>query len=305
MVYSSNDLLKLQHIVKTNIQYENDTRYLQKMNKYIIDSVIRKDSNKSIDKWFGCRYCDYLLFNNVKTLTKKNTSTIRDSNNRVTFSNIKKYTKKSAFSPTNIDRIISSYDRYIVHRTIINNLEVINKLISLKQNSNFKLLLEKIDFISKDLLNYYKNITYSLLTRNTGNTSSQLIYRNTNLENKYKNRDIKTIEDIYTILSNNTDLQKYGYITIKDLVTSLRVLNEERKNNGLSYNNILNGTKNFVRRHLNKDTQLINDLSKIGIKYISLNNKTISSILSYQKEKKTYSLYLNKKVIVLSKLYKK
>ena len=65
---------------------------------------------------------------------------------------------------------------------------------------------------------------------------------NKNLENKYKNRDIKTIEDIYTILSNNTDLQKYGYITIKDLVTSLRVLNEERKNNGLSYNNILNGT---------------------------------------------------------------
>ena len=45
--------------------------------------------------------------------------------------------------------------------------------------------------------------------------------------------------------------------------------------------------------------------NKIGIKYISLNNKTISSILSYQKEKKTYSLYLNKKVIVLSKLYKK
>ena len=312
------------------------------------------------------------------------------------FSNIKKYTKKSAFSPTNLQSIISSYDRYIVHRTIINNLEVINKLISLKQNSNFNLLLEKIDFIhiikelknnylhtpnnyliiednilltlsikdifreirgyskkvkilyllnifkrldsvknntnyfkskqrpttliipyllkedfinidfiSKDLLNYYKNITYSLLTRNLGNTTSQLIYRNSNLENKYKNRDIKTIEDIYTILSNNTDLQKYGYITIKDLVTSLRVLNEERKNNGLSYNEILNGTENFVRRHLNKDTQLINDLSKICIKYIYLNNNTISSILSYQVEKKTYSLYLNKKVIVLSKLYKR
>ena len=138
-----------------------------------------------------------------------------------------------------------------------------------------------------------------------GNTTSQLIYRNSNLENKYKNRDIKTIEDIYTILSNNTDLQKYGYITIKDLVTSLRVLNEERKNNWLSYNEILNGTENFVRRHLNKDTQLINDLSKIGIKYIYLNNNTISSILSYQVEKKTYSLYLNKKVIVLSKLYKR
>ena len=138
-----------------------------------------------------------------------------------------------------------------------------------------------------------------------GNTTSQLIYRNSNLENKYKNRDIKTIEDIYTILSNNTDLQKYGYITIKDLVTSLRVLNEERKNNGLSYNNILNGTEKFVRRHLNKDTQLIKDLSKIGIKYISLNNKTISSILSYQVEKKTYSLYIKKRVIVLSKLYKK
>ena len=396
VVYSSNELLKLQHIVKINQQYKKDTIYLQKMNKYIIDSVIRKDSNKSIDKLFGCRYCDYLLFNNVKTLTKKNASIIRESNNRVTFTNVKKYTKKSAFSPTNIDRIISSYDRYIVHRTIINNIEVINKLISLKQNSNFKLLLEKIDFISiikelkynylhtpnnyliiednilltlsikdifreirsknkkllilyllnifkrldsvknntnyfkykqrpttliipyllkedfinidlisKDLLNYYKNITYSLLTRNTGNTSSQLIYRNSNLENKYKNRDIKTIEYIYTILSNNTDLQKYGYITIEDLITSLRVLNEERKNNGLSYNNILNGTEKFVRRHLNKDTQLINDLSKIGIKYISLNNKTISSILSYQKEKKTYSLYLNKKVIVLSKLYKK
>ena len=106
-------------------------------------------------------------------------------------------------------------------------------------------------------------------------------------------------------MSNSTTLQKYGYITIEELVTSLRVLNEERKSNGLPYNEILNGTEKFVRRHLNKDTQLIKDLSKIGIKYISLNNKTISSILSYQKEKKTYSLYLNKKVIVLSKLYKK
>lgn len=161
VVYSSNDLLKLQHIVKINQQYKKDTIYLQKMNKYIIDSVIRKDSNKSIDKWFGCRYCDYLLFNNVKTLTKKNTSTIRESNNRVTFSNVKKYTKKSVFSPTNLQSIISSYDRYIVHRTIINNLEVINKLISLKQNSNFKLLLEKIDFIP--IIKELKIIIYILL----------------------------------------------------------------------------------------------------------------------------------------------
>lgn len=393
VAYSNNSLIKLQDIVMSKDEYVKDTRRLNKIGKYFKDTIIKKQ-DKDIRKWFSCRYSDYLLFNNVKKLDAKITSIVRESDNRDDFNTTKKRLKKITLSKDNILNILVEYDKYIVDKTIIHNIELINSLTKQKQYVNFKLLLDKVQFstiikelyynylhttnnyliiedniiltlsikdilrnikskykrlivlyilnifkrqnrvntntsinrqvptsllipylykedfkdidrLSKELLRYYKNITYSLLTRNMGDTISVLTYRNNNLKQKYNNRDSKTLEDIYTILSTSINLKKYGYITIPEVVSSLKELNNKRKLDNQPSIEISNGIENFVRRHLRKDTQLISDLSKIGVKFVYLNNNTISSILAYQEELKNYSLYAGKKVIVLSKLYKR
>ncbi len=393
VAYSTNSLIKLQDIVMSKDEYVKDTRYLNKIGKYFKDTIIKKQ-DKDIRKWFSCRYSDYLLFNNVNKIDTKIISIARESNNIVNFNTTKKRLKKITLSKDIILNLVVEYDRYIVDKTIIHNIELINSLTKQKQYVNFKLLLDKVQFstiikelyynylhttnnyliiedniiltlsikdilrnikskykkiivlyilnifkrqnrvntntsinrqvptsllipylykedfkdidrLSKELLRYYKNITYSLLTRNMDDTISVLTYRNSNLKQKYNNRDSKTLEDIYTILSTSINLKKYGYITIPEVVSCLKELNTKRKLNNQPSIEISNGIENFVRRHLKKDAQLISDLSKIGIKYVPLNNHTISSILSYQKEYRNYSLYAKKRVIVLSKLYKR
>lgn len=395
VAYSTNSLIKLQDIVMSKDEYVKDTRYLHKMNKLFIDSIIKEES-KNLDKWFACRYSNYLLFKNNTMNIEKITSIVRESNNRVTFSNIKKYSKKMAISKTNIDNLLFLYDKYIVYRTKSNNIKIIEELIKRNKYSNFRKLLEEtqcieilrdifniclyneqnhiiiddnivvivpikiitreirgkykylrelyilnilrrlnkvssnkslfskqvptsfifpylrrgdftdIDNISKTLLFLNKgDITYSIVARVFGIDKADLVFRNSYLKSTYLERNTKTLEDIYTILSTNTILQKYGYITSEEILLSLKQLNENRKNKGEPFIDINNKTIRFIKNHLNIDIQLIKDLSKIGIKFVYLNNNTISSILAYQEELKNYSLYAGKKVIVLSKLYKK
>lgn len=150
-------------------------------------------------------------------------------------------------------------------------------------------------------------ITYTILARNFNFETADLVFRNSSLKTKALN-DFNTIDDIITVLSSSNALKEkveiYGFITTNDIRYQLQVLNEDRKNKGLPFRQILDSDTAFVTSMVRNITEIRDLLNELGLKYVKLNQDTIKKIKKYQRQNKIedVTLTLNQSKIVLKKL---
>lgn len=146
-------------------------------------------------------------------------------------------------------------------------------------------------------------ITYTIVARNFGLETADFVFKNEKLKSKAI-ADFITIDDILTILATSNTLKdkitRYGFITVNDIRYELQLLNEERKENGLPFREIVDSDITFVSSMVRNITEIKDLLNELGLKYTKLGRPTIEKIKKYQKknEIEDVTLTLNQTKIV-------
>ena len=146
-------------------------------------------------------------------------------------------------------------------------------------------------------------ITYTIVARNFGLETADFVFKNDKLKSKAI-ADFITIDDILTILATSNTLKdkiaRYGFITVNDIRYELQLLNEERKENGLPFREIVDSDIAFVSSMVRNITEIKDLLNELGLKYTKLGRPTIEKIKKYQKknEIEDVTLTLNQTKIV-------
>lgn len=152
-------------------------------------------------------------------------------------------------------------------------------------------------------------ITYTILAKNDDLQTAQKVYRNTTLKKKTE-IDFITIEDIKTILFSSTiqdKITQYGFFTVSDIRRELQLLNEERKENFLSYIKIRDTADKFVTSIIRNTSEMREILKEMKLEYRIVNKNIKEKIKQYQtknkvKEITSTTLTKNKRILVLKKL---
>lgn len=172
-------------------------------------------------------------------------------------------------------------------------------------------LLRKANVRAKKLIELnWRKVRFFSVVEEFGEDIAKEVYKERfdflyGMYNEYSKR---AKEDIIKFVINNKKIKEYGFITIGDILSYIVDLNEKRKENSLVYNPIHKNFNVFIKDLLKTNTDTINEMEKLGYKYVSLNKSIIKNIKEYMKynnlDNENLNLYSKKRVIVLKQLIK-
>lgn len=193
----------------------------------------------------------------------------------------------------------------------LNTSNYLNEPSFIKVPIYTKELINKANEQAKQLLKQSINkYTHFIIKENFGEEKADTVFKSKKCK-KNTSKAERTKEDLKTIISNTfkNKIEKEGFITINEILGELKKINSEKRNQGLEYNTIADGTKKFISSALQNVPDIKKILQELGLKYIlHLNEKTIDKIRKYQKKNNTNTVEMLKvrhSAIVSKKLVEK